>query len=404
MTATDWPALMEPVALELLGEPGRRAASTWRYRRKGSLAVHVGGPHRGTWRDHEADAGGGVLELLAHVEGLDRAGALAWLRQRGLLDDRNRPPASMARPGSRETAPGRGRTPPTPLNAALRGSVMSTRPPKDADSGRIEAAQAIWRAAKAISPSAGADHPARRWLAHRHLWRPDLALPPPIKWMPSLGWPSVGAIVAGFGPPTKRRRSGLTGVQLVHVDADGMPAPDGGGLTKRSIGRMSGAVCVLGRHWPAEEIHVAEGLADVLALAARLPWAAVCMGGTANYRNLDLALWLSDFRHVRVWADADGPGLEAARTLAQHVRGLGGSTVTIERVGAGDDPGSAGAHFPALDEGLRREYADDLARRDGMPRWEAERIASIICAPAGFEADPTSCNVPDAGREGAVRE
>ena len=30
--------------------------------------------------------GGGVLELLAHVEGLTRPEALVWLRHRGLLD------------------------------------------------------------------------------------------------------------------------------------------------------------------------------------------------------------------------------------------------------------------------------------------------------------------------------
>ena len=62
-------------------DPVRRPASgEWRYRRKGSLAVHVAGPRRGTWRDHEADVGGGVLELLAHVEGLTRPEALVWLR------------------------------------------------------------------------------------------------------------------------------------------------------------------------------------------------------------------------------------------------------------------------------------------------------------------------------------
>ena len=87
LTETDWAALLEPVARELLGDPVRRPSSgEWRYRRKGSLAVHVAGPRRGTWRDHEADVGGGVLELLAHVEGLTRPEALEWLRHRGLLD------------------------------------------------------------------------------------------------------------------------------------------------------------------------------------------------------------------------------------------------------------------------------------------------------------------------------
>ena len=87
----DWNALLEPVAQELLGEPVQRTRSgEWRYRRKGSLAVHVAGPRRGSWRDHEAGVGGRVLDLLAHVEGLDRDGALAWMWDRGLLDGQPR--------------------------------------------------------------------------------------------------------------------------------------------------------------------------------------------------------------------------------------------------------------------------------------------------------------------------
>ena len=93
---TDWPDLLEPVALELLGEPSRRTTSgEWRYGRKGSLAVHVSGDRAGTWRDHEAAAGGGVLDLLEHVEGIDPAEALDWLRQRGLLDGAQ-PPGDAA--------------------------------------------------------------------------------------------------------------------------------------------------------------------------------------------------------------------------------------------------------------------------------------------------------------------
>ena len=90
----DWAGLLEPVAQELLGEPVRRSAGgEWRYRRKGSLAVNVDGPRRGTWRDHEAGVGGGVLDLLAHVEGLGRNNALAWLRERGRALDG--PPAGQ---------------------------------------------------------------------------------------------------------------------------------------------------------------------------------------------------------------------------------------------------------------------------------------------------------------------
>ena len=49
----DFAALMCPVALALLGEPNARLSNAreLRYGRHGSLAMHVGGPHAGTWRD-----------------------------------------------------------------------------------------------------------------------------------------------------------------------------------------------------------------------------------------------------------------------------------------------------------------------------------------------------------------
>ena len=83
---------------------------------------------------------------------------------------------------------------------------------------------------------------------------------------------------AGHGQPS--------GVQLVSVDGDGRPAPDRAGptgLAKRSIGAMRGAVCVLGLPDAVSGVNVAEGLADVLALAPRLPWPAICTGGSGGF-------------------------------------------------------------------------------------------------------------------------
>ena len=94
----------------------------------------------------------------------------------------------------------------------------------------------------------------------------------------------------------------LTGVQLIHVDADGLPAldkPGPDGLPKRSFGQMAGAVCVLGLQGHGG-VNVAEGLADALALAARLPWRAVCMGGTARFHRLELARWLAGSGTVHI--------------------------------------------------------------------------------------------------------
>ena len=161
---TDWSGLLEAVAQELLGEPVRRSAGgEWRYRRKGSLAVHIDGPRRGNWRDHEAGVGGGVLDLLAHVEGLERDDALVWLRERGLLYG---PP--LAPSGPSRTAAGASKR-----RRSVATATRAPRPPEGDYAGRL------WSLASTIPTDP--DHPARRWQANRHLWRPGLNLPPSVR-------------------------------------------------------------------------------------------------------------------------------------------------------------------------------------------------------------------------------
>ena len=92
---TDFIDLMEPVARRLLGDPNLQLSSRdeWRYGSRGSLSVKVGGPHKGTWNDHEAATGGGVLDLVARERGGDRKDAADWLKQEfGLVDERREPP------------------------------------------------------------------------------------------------------------------------------------------------------------------------------------------------------------------------------------------------------------------------------------------------------------------------
>ena len=351
---TDWAALLPLVARAVLGEPQRQDRAVWRYGRKGSLAVHVDGPRRGSWRDFEAGVGGGVLDLLAHVEGLERDAALVWLREHDLLDG---PTLAPGVPRSRNA---NGRPP------------LSRPTPNSPDTAAYS--RQLWD--RAVPIPADVDHPARRWLATRHLWRPDLGLPPSVLWLRDHIGPPVGAVVGAFARPGTGR---VCAVQLVSVDAEGQPVADRDGpegLTKRTQGVAAGAVCVVGAVGAAPGVNVVEGLADALALAARLPWPAVCLGGTSGFRNTDVARWLAGLGVVQTWVDVDGPGLEAAVALAGAVDVFGG-TSTIERVSRGDDPGAAGAPFAALDRAAWREYALDL-QRDGLPAWEAERIAATM--------------------------
>ena len=49
----DWPRLMREAALSVLGEPAKCHRGEWRYRSRGSLVVHIGGPRAGRWWDRE---------------------------------------------------------------------------------------------------------------------------------------------------------------------------------------------------------------------------------------------------------------------------------------------------------------------------------------------------------------
>ncbi|MBX9859341.1 MAG: AAA family ATPase [Sphingomonas sp.] len=82
MSATiDFGALAGPVARALLGEPNaeRSTRDELRFGGRGSLSIVVAGKDAGTWYDHEAEKGGGVLDLIRRERGGDKRDALAWL-------------------------------------------------------------------------------------------------------------------------------------------------------------------------------------------------------------------------------------------------------------------------------------------------------------------------------------
>ena len=134
-------------------------------------------------------------------------------------------------------------------------------------------------------------HPARRWLAHRYLWRPGFPLPSALRWLPAEAHyqgrgkhTGVGSLVALVAPPDAWTDAwpelpDPQAVQLIAVDAQGAPAMDrpseAGGLGKRSLGSTTGLVVVLGCPDLAEAlepVRVAEGVADAW------PWPAGIQG------------------------------------------------------------------------------------------------------------------------------
>lgn len=84
---------IEAVARELMGEPNAQQskANDLRFGNHGSMSVDLA---CGTWFDHEATQGGGVLDLIVHRgEAKDRAHAARWMEARGLVQ-----PAAPLRP------------------------------------------------------------------------------------------------------------------------------------------------------------------------------------------------------------------------------------------------------------------------------------------------------------------
>ena len=77
----DFQALMEPVARHFFGDPNialSKQGKELRWGARGSLSVNC---EKGTWFNHETNAGGGVLDMIRSETGRDHANCIAWLRQ-----------------------------------------------------------------------------------------------------------------------------------------------------------------------------------------------------------------------------------------------------------------------------------------------------------------------------------
>lgn len=105
MSSVDFGKYMRSVAVELLGEPNKRLSSKdeLRFGNNGSLAVDL---KAGTWFDHEAGQGGGVLDLIGRQTGRLNGEAVDWLREQGFdVGDDRRAGGHAPRPEPEKPAP-----------------------------------------------------------------------------------------------------------------------------------------------------------------------------------------------------------------------------------------------------------------------------------------------------------
>ena len=249
------------------------------------------------------------------------------------------------------------RATPRAASRATSAATVQSRPPGADNVQKRSPHESIWKRSEPIPLDE--DSPPRRWAAQRDLWRPDVAFPPALRWhevwwgrdgtirpafiaacfAPLGEWPDTGAI-----PPAPRK------VEMICISLYGDPASDPGGAKKRSYGSCPGAVLVLnveslGSEWP---VHVAEGVADGLAIAARKRGAVIVAGGTSGIRTLandpaDL-LGVIGPAMMWMWADGDEAGQDAGRALVEAVQKRGGRA-RLMPMPKGHDPASVAPPF-----------------------------------------------------------
>jgi len=162
MSGRDWQAFdaelrarVPELAVELLGKPTSRAGQEWRWGRKGSLSVVVGGARAGMWFDHQEGRGGWFSDLVGRDLGLAREDATDWIADRIGMAALPRPALKRATQGT-TPANDPGEPPTAPATAPT-----ESNPDDDTAAAPTRAHEAAERAAR-IWTSAGpapADHP-----------------------------------------------------------------------------------------------------------------------------------------------------------------------------------------------------------------------------------------------------
>ena len=302
---TDWPALAEPVAVALLGDPTRRNARELRYGRRGSLAVKL---RQGTFYDHEAGIGGGVIDLVKHVRGGDDRDALDWLAESGFVSAS--PPASP-RAGRRAIRPRA-----APVDAEPRRSLAS----------------ALWAAAACAD-----DSPGRDYLAMRRSWPPAATswpLPPSVRWLPRSQAPPRDEAASWYGLPDRaagalvfairaQDTTSAEAVTLLCVSAAGkrIEWPFKSPAKVRTAGSAGTGAVFETRPGadPSGPLHVCEGEIDALSLTLA-PWCGpgriVARRGTSGLLNAAQ----TGTGAVTLHCDGDPAGRKAAAAAQAHIQ------------------------------------------------------------------------------------
>lgn len=312
----DWEELsrkiIEDVSHRLMSHRSHQMiGSSLRFGNNGSFAVD---PANGVFYDHEEQVGGGVFQMVMHLRDCDKHQAYQWLSGNGYLD-------GTFNPAPRNT---------TPHNRTQRNRRSNTA----GDQDWFQEGLKLWQEAKPIPFYQ--HHPVRRWCIRRNLFPGHQVLPPTIRWHEGKGYiitalaPIQDFIDACPEPPEPRQ------FHLIAINKKGRkrrPFPDD--KDKRTWGRP-GATCIAMFGDPnADEIYVAEGVADALAIFSRhrdTPVIAT-IGGLPKLANCSKSLdWLSDGdkRAITIFPDNDEPGRKGRDALMEAIGRRRGDVCYVE--------------------------------------------------------------------------
>lgn len=276
---------MDALARELTGsDPTSRSRTDLRFRSKGSLAVAIAGPRRGSWHDHEAGTGGDALGLVAHLRGVPMRDAyrwaLAWLGRSGATTPRPEPRRPVAPP----------------------------EPPRPA-SDTADFARRIWREA---IPAAGTL--AEAYLSSRGL---SLLADAPLRFHPAClrGAERLPAMVALMTTPATAEPCG---VHRTFLRADGAGKADGPG---KMMAGEAGVIRLVTDEDVTLGLGLAEGIETALAVMQRTGWrpvwAASSAGAIARFPVLP------GIEALTVFADTGAAGIAAAEKCTARWRDAG---------------------------------------------------------------------------------
>jgi putative DNA primase/helicase len=326
MSGRDWRAFdaelrarVPELAVELLGKPTFRAGQEWRWGRKGSLSVVVGGARAGMWFDHEEGRGGWFSDLVGRDLGMAREDATDWIADRIGMGARHRPVRPRTEPRAMP-ANDPGEPPTAPVTAP-----PESNPDDDAAPAPNRADEAAERAAR-IWTSAGpapADHP---YLAAKQARPLALRMDAGRRLVVPLQDIDGRIHSVEFIAPDGAKRFLAGGAKKGHFAVVGAePAP---------LGEPNGPVLICEGWATGASLHIATGHTVIAAMDAGnlMPVAEALR---ARFPEADLVLVADNDEKP----DRDGnPGVEAARKVALAVDG---------RLAVPDSPGDANDLFCA---------------------------------------------------------